>query len=134
MLEEHRKACPWAADPDGLVFGKTRDTHYSRSSIHEAATTAWARENKRRLKEAADGNGLHTAPLLLDPVGLHECRHTYVSIMHAAGFALEEIGDYVGHTSKHMTDHYRHLLKGHERETVAKFDRYRDSRAAALCK
>jgi hypothetical protein len=26
--------------------------------------------------------------------------------------SLEEIGDYVGHTSAYMTDRYRHLLDG----------------------
>lgn len=50
----------------------------------------------------------------LQPIKLHECRHTYVSLMHAAGLSLERIGDYVGHTSAYMTDHYRHLLEGHE--------------------
>jgi hypothetical protein len=32
----------------------------------------------------------------LEPIGLHELRHTYVSLMHASGSTLEEIGDYVG--------------------------------------
>jgi integrase len=45
-------------------------------------------------------------------------KHTfrrYVSLMHAAGCSLEEIGDYVGHSSAYMTDRYRPLLDG-ERE------------------
>jgi site-specific recombinase XerD len=45
----------------------------------------------------------------LEPISLHECRQTYVTMMHEAGFALEEIGDYVGHNSAYMTDRYRHL-------------------------
>jgi hypothetical protein len=32
--------------------------------------------------------------------------------MYAAGCSLEEIGDYVGHSSSYMTDRYRHLLEG----------------------
>jgi hypothetical protein len=32
--------------------------------------------------------------------------------MHAAGCSLEEIGDFVGHSSSYMTDRYRHLLEG----------------------
>ena len=36
----------------------------------------------------------------LATVGLHELRHTYVSLMHDAGFSLERVGDYVGHSSR----------------------------------
>jgi hypothetical protein len=35
-------------------------------------------------------------------------------MMHEAGLSLEQIGDYVGHSSTYMTDRYRHLLDGHE--------------------
>jgi integrase len=61
----------------------------------------------------ADGRG-HTP----EPLGLHEARHTYVSLMHAAGCSLEEIGDFVGHSSTYMVDRYRHLLDG-QRERAA---------------
>lgn len=44
--------------------------------------------------------------------------------MHAAGFSLEEIGDYVGHSSAWMTDRYRHLLAGHEAEAAERFEHY----------
>ena len=48
---------------------------------------------------------------LLDPIGLHECRHLCDS--HARGRdPLERIGDYVGTAAPYMTDRYRHLLKG----------------------
>ena len=32
-------------------------------------------------------------PLLLAPIGLHELRHSYVSMLHATGFTLEDIGN-----------------------------------------
>jgi len=36
----------------------------------------------------------------LEPIRLQQCRHTYVTLMHARpGFSLEEIGDYVGRNS-----------------------------------
>ena len=38
--------------------------------------------------------------------------------MAAAGCSLEEIGDYVGHSSSYMTDAYRHLLPD-QRERAA---------------
>ena len=60
----------------------------------------------------------------LRPIGLHELRHSYVSLMHDAGFSLERIGDYVGHSSAYMTDAYRHLLEGHEAEAAERFEDY----------
>jgi len=44
--------------------------------------------------------------------------------MHDAGFSLEEIGPYIGHSSTYMTERYRHLLDGHEARAAARFDEY----------
>ncbi len=60
--------------------------------------------------------------LELVPIGLHECRHTFVSLIVAAGRSLEEVGDYVGHTSTYMTDRYRHLLDGTRTAAAAALD------------
>lgn len=67
----------------------------------------------------------------MEPIGLHECRHTYVSLMHAAGLSLERIGDYVGHSSAYMTDRYRHLLDGHEQEAASMLDAFLERRTGA---
>jgi integrase len=90
---------------DELVFGRSGE---------EPFTSTWIRKRALRAWEAAG----------LEPIGLHECRHTYVSMMHAAGLSLERIGDYVGHSSAYMTDRYRHLLDGHEEEAAAALDEY----------
>jgi integrase len=60
----------------------------------------------------------------LEPICLHECRHTYVTLMFEAVLSLEEIGDYVGHSSAYMTDRYRHLREGHEARAAERFDDY----------
>jgi len=60
----------------------------------------------------------------LTPIGLHECRHTFVSLCFDAGLPLEAIGDYVGHGSTYMTDRYRHLIEGHEAKTRDILDDY----------
>ena len=70
------------------------------------------------------GAFLRRESIALEPVGLHECRHTYVSLMHAAGRTLEEIGDYVGHSSTYMTDRYRHLIEGARTEAADALDSY----------
>jgi len=41
-----------------------------------------------------------------------------------AGFTLERIGDYVGHSSAFMVDRYRHLIKGHEQEAADALSAY----------
>jgi hypothetical protein len=48
--------------------------------------------------------------------------------MHAAGRSLEEIGDYVGHSSSYMTDRYRHLLEGQRAEAADALDAFLQSR------
>ena len=60
----------------------------------------------------------------LERIVLHECRHTYVTLMFEAGLSLERIGDYVGHSSTYMTERYRHLLEGHEAESAKALDAY----------
>ena len=61
------------------------------------------------MKRAATGSAhqspttaFKTRPMKLEPLGFHEARHTLVSLMHAAGNSLEEIGDFVGHSSTYM--------------------------------
>lgn len=51
--------------------------------------------------------------------------------MHDAGFSLERIGDYVGHSSAYMTDRYRHLLDRHEQKAADVLDTYLARRTGA---
>ncbi len=60
----------------------------------------------------------------LEPITLHECRHTYVSLMHAASVPLERIGDYVGHSGTYMTERYRHLVEGQGAKDAAGLDEF----------
>ncbi len=109
-----------------LEFGSSSSTPLTPSNIIRRARRQWAAENKRRSVEAekASTRGHTVEPTLIIPIGLHELRHSYVSMLHAAGFSLEEIGDYVGHSSTYMTDRYRHLLAGHEEKAAQRFDSY----------
>ena len=96
-------------DGEDFVFGRTAAAPFTPTHIRKRALKAWAAENAKR--------GEEERPLLV-PIGLHELRHSYVSLMHDAGFSLERFGDYVGHSSAYMTDAYRHLLEGHEAEAA----------------
>lgn len=88
-----------------LVFGRTATEPFTPTHIRKRARETWT-----------------TAKL--EPIGLHEARHTYVTLMHAAGRSLEEIGDYVGHSSTYMTDRYRHLLEGQREQAADALDAY----------
>jgi hypothetical protein len=52
--------------------------------------------------------------------------------MFASGSSLEEIGDYVGHSSTYMTDRYRHLLEGQAQEAAERLDGYVEAQLAKL--
>jgi integrase len=108
-----------------LVFGSTALHPFTPKNVRRKALNAWEAENKKRAEEnekrKAEGQSERS---LLVPITLHEARHTYVTLMHAAGLSLEEIGDYVGHGSAYMTDRYRHLIEGREKDAASAFDAY----------
>lgn len=61
----------------------------------------------------------------LEPINLHECRHTYASLMIAAGVNIGTVSDYMGHASVTITlDRYRHLMPGNELEAMGLLNDY----------
>jgi integrase len=108
-----------------LFFGHTATEPFTPTHVRARALGAWA--------ATAVGAFFRqeSLPVELEPIGLHECRHTFVSLMFDAGMSLERIGDYVGHSSTYMTDRYRHLLDGHEAEAASVLDAYLESRTGA---
>jgi integrase len=97
-----------------LFFGRTAEAAFTPTHVRKRAHAAWA--------ATAVGAFLRKERLDLEPIGLHEARHTYVSLMHSAGVPLERIGDYVGHSSTYMTDRYRHLIEGQREQDAERFD------------
>jgi integrase len=128
VLAAHKLAADGSADRDFVFPGRSPDRPFTPTAVRRRAATAWknanAKEAKRAKLERRD-------PVLLLPAGLHELRHGYVSWMHDAGFSLERIGDYVGHSSEYMTNRYRHLLAGHEQEAARLQDQYLARRAGS---
>ena len=76
---------------DGLAFGRADDVPFSSSSVNNRANRAWA------------GSGL-------ERITLHECRHTYASLLMAAGYTLKELMDFMGHADLQMANRYVKLL------------------------
>jgi integrase len=89
----------------GLFFGNGKRP-FNRDAVVSRATKAWT----------AAG---------LAPIGLHECRHTFASILIAAGVNAKALSTYLGHSSIQVTlDRYGHLMPGNENEAVALVDAY----------
>jgi integrase len=83
-----------------LVFGRTASLAFYPSTVRSRALKAW---------EDAD------PPLA--PLGLHECRHTFASMMIAAGCNAKALSVVMGHASITITfDTYGHLMPGGEQE------------------
>jgi integrase len=108
QLRDHLVELKTRTGRSGLdfVFGPTPDRPFAPTQVAKFAAQAWAQHPQ------------------LKPIGLHEMRHTFVSLMHAAGFTLEEIAPYAGHSAASMTEQYKHLISGHEQDTGDRFAAY----------
>jgi integrase len=61
----------------------------------------------------------------LVPLGFHESRHTFASLMIAAGVNAKALSTYMGHANISITlDRYGHLMPGNEAEARALLDAY----------
>jgi integrase len=103
LLVEHRLVTRRDA---GLVFGVTEGRPFAATAVRKRALGFWRRAS-------------------LDPITLHECRHTFASLLIAAGVNAKAITSYLGHASIQTTfDLYGHLMPGNESEAVALVDAY----------
>ena len=61
----------------------------------------------------------------MDRITPHECRHTYASLMIAAGVNAKALSTYMGHANISITlDRYGHLMPGTEDEAAGLLDAY----------
>jgi integrase len=105
-----------AAD-DALVFGRTASTPFEPVTVAERAAGAWA--------AAVVGAFFAGRSAKIEPIGLHECRHTFASLMIAAGVNAKALSTYMGHASISITlDRYGHLMPGNENEAAQLLDTY----------
>jgi integrase len=91
---------------DGLVFGRTTDRPFEPVTLSERAARAWRKAE-------------------LQAITLHECRHTFASLMIAAGVNAKALSTYMGHASVMITlDRYGHLMPGNEEQAAGLLDDY----------
>jgi integrase len=97
FLVEHKLASGRHA---GLVFGRTAEEPFDPRALARRAETAWRQGTAKPL----------------EPISLHECRHTFASLMIAAGVNAKALATYMGHSSVTVTlDRYGHLMPGRRR-------------------
>ena len=77
---------------------------FTPTAVRRRALTAWRRAG-------------------LEPIGLHECRHTFASLVIPAGVNAKAISAYLGHASTTF-DLYGRLMPGNEDEVVALVEAY----------
>jgi integrase len=64
----------------------------------------------------------------LEPIILHECRHTFASLLIDSGANPKAIQEYMGHSKIQATfDTYGHLIEGSRDEVRRRMDAYLDT-------
>jgi integrase len=81
--------------------------------------------NKAERKAAAAEGRIVDEAKLLERITLHECRHTFASLMIAAGVNAKALSTFMGHANISITlDRYGHLMPGTEGEAAGLLDTY----------
>ncbi len=89
-----------------LIFGNTPEISFTSNMLQRRADHAW--------KEAG-----------LERITPHACRHTFASLMVAAGVNAKALSTFMGHANISITlDRYGHLMPGSEEEAAGLLDAY----------
>jgi integrase len=89
-----------------LIFGRTESAAFNGKALQDRADTAWRKAGLKRIT-------------------LHEGRHTFASLMIAAGVNAKALSTFMGHAKIPITmDRSRHLMPGSEEEAAALLDSY----------
>jgi integrase len=83
-------------DRDALVFGRLPTEPFDPKTLSDRAKRSWRRHNKTEVEEAERER---REPVLLRPITLHECRHTFASLLIDAGVNPKAIQEFMGHAT-----------------------------------
>jgi integrase len=98
---------------DDLLFGRTPADPFVPTTVAARADKAWAAAK-------------------LDRITLHECRHTFASLLIASGENPKAVQEFLGHATITMTfDLYGHLFPVSRDEARARMDDYLAAELAA---
>jgi integrase len=108
ILRDHLTEHRMGSDREGeqLLFGETADEPLRPDAFQRRADKAWGAAKLKRITP-------------------HECRHTYASLMIAAGVNAKALSTFMGHANISITlDRYGHLMPGSEAEAAGLLDTY----------
>ncbi len=89
-----------------LIFGRTPELPFAANRFQARADEAWRDAGLKRLTP-------------------HACRHTFASLMVAAGVNAKALSTFMGHANISITlDRYGHLMPGSEEEAAGLLDGY----------
>jgi hypothetical protein len=100
-------------------------TGASNNSIRRRALRDWTAANEERAKQKLPA---------LEPLDLHECRHSYAVWVDAAGISNSRADRYTGHSNRTMGEHYRgHPLTAAQLQAdAAALDAYLETQSAEV--
>jgi integrase len=100
-------------DPQAFAFGASSSRPFAATTIYRHARKAWADAG-------------------VEPITLHECRHSAISTWIASGVNIKVVSTYAGHASIAITlDRYGHLMPGSDAEALARIEAYTQRAGAA---
>jgi integrase len=103
-LDEHKLAT--GRDGDELVFGRSAAEPFAPITIGKRSRRAWQKAG-------------------LEPITLHEARHTFASLLIDSGANPKAVQEFMGHSKIQTTfDTYGHLFPGARDEVRARMDEY----------
>lgn len=109
LIEHEPRRCGELVFAKGSLAGRYRGpatAPFSDSAVTQRARAAW--------REAG-----------LEPLGLHEARHTFASSCLAAGVPMKVVSELMGHTTIQVTvDLYGHLEPDARRAAIARLDEF----------
>jgi integrase len=122
VLRDHLVEHRLRSDPGDLVFRRDDGQPFTPSAVRKRAARDWRRAND---EERMGAEAEEREPRFLTPITLHECRHTFASLMIAAGVNAKALSTYMGHANISITlDRYGHLMPGSEDEAAGLLDAY----------
>jgi integrase len=114
---------------DDLLFGRTRSAPFTDSHMRKRARKAWANtcqcghvasEHHDDACDECECDGFAA----LEPIGFHECRHSYSSYLDAAGISEVRADRYMGHSNYSMRARYTHQLEAQLAEDAQRLNEY----------
>lgn len=104
------------------IFGRSAREVFYASTVDGRAKRAWRAHNTAEREAASE---VEREPELLTLLTMHECRHTFASILIDTGANPKAIQEVMGHSKIQTTyDVYGHLLPGSYDDVRARMDAY----------